>query len=77
VGLGVLPHEAALGVGSPAMPGWACLQLPAGRGRGGRELVQQSLLPNPPLLLTGSWMVRGLNSKYPRQHGSVVQMGIT
>lgn len=55
----------------PAMPACACSQLAAGWGWDGREFFQQSMLPNP-LLSVGSWIVRGLNSKYPRQHGSMV-----
>lgn len=60
---------------TPAIPGCACSQLAAGREWGGKELFQQRMLPNPPLLSMAIWIVRGLNSKCPRQHGSVVQMG--
>lgn len=58
--------------GAPAHAG-VCV-LAAGRGRGGRELFQRSTLPNPLLLWTGSWIVRGLTTD-PNQHGTGVQKG--
>lgn len=52
----------------PAMPRCACSQLAAGWGWDGREFFQQSMLPKSSSV-DGEWIVRELNSKYPRQHG--------